>query len=224
MPTWFLPTWNGNYPGGIPRIAKTITILGNMDIQGGSFGWYGGYGGGAQNLVVYGDIIVGQYSGIHVWESNSSQSVAIGGSLMNYGNNQRNGVDCRSYVNFNAVPVTFFGDGDAVVYTENDTDFTGGQGSSLYDRNNPPAPQRYSATILGRVTVNKGNSQATTLTFTGGMVSTPDNNWLTLQNGTLLPLSNPRCDFTVSTITALTIPGHGRPEVNLQGNSNGVVH
>ena len=221
--SWFLPTWNGNYPGGIPRIAKTITILGNMDIQGGSFGWYGGYGGGAQNLVVYGDIIVGQYSGINVWESNSSQSVAIGGSLMNYGNNQRNGVDCRSYVNFNAVPVTFFGDGDAVVYTENDTDFTGGQGSSLYDQNNPPAPQRYSATILGRVTVNKGNSQATTLTFTGGMVSTPDNNWLTLQNGTLsYQLSNPRRDFTVSTTTALTIPGTAGLEVNLQGNSNGV--
>ena len=103
------------------------------------------------------------------------------------------------------------------------TDFTGGQGSSLYDQNNPPAPQRYSATILGRVTVNKGNSQATTLTFTGGMVSTPDNNWLTLQNGTLsYQLSNPRRDFTVSTTTALTIPGTAGLEVNLQGNSNGV--
>ncbi|NJK86190.1 MAG: hypothetical protein HC906_09660 [Bacteroidales bacterium] len=49
--SWFLPTWDGNYPGGIARISKTITIKGYMDIQGGAFGWYGNNGGGAQNVI-----------------------------------------------------------------------------------------------------------------------------------------------------------------------------
>lgn len=222
--SWFLPTWNINYPTApAVRVSKTITIMGNMDIQGGSFGWYGGNGGGAQNVVVHGDIIVGEWAGINVWSRNQGQSLSIGGSLYN---NTRNaiegGVSCRSYVCLNAVDVTFFGDNDAVVHTASGTDYAGGSGSG-YGYTDPASPLHRSATIFSNVTVNKGNSQATTLTFTGGTVSTPVDNWLTLQNGTLsYQLTNPRRDFTVSTTTALTIPGTAGLEVNLQGNSHGV--
>lgn len=222
--SWFLPTWNDRYPTN-PRnvVSKTITIMGNMDIQGGSFGWYGGNRGGSQDVVVYGDIIVGENSGINVWVGNTSQSLSIGGSLYNYGLNRResNVISCRSYVNFNAVSVTFFGDKSATVHTATNTDFTGRQGSTTYDQNNPAGALAYSATIFGDVTVNKGDSQATTLTFTGGTVSTPANNWLTLQNGTLrYRLTNPRRDFTVSTTTPFAIPGTAGLEVNLVSNNS----
>jgi hypothetical protein len=184
--SWFLPTWNGNYPGGIPRISKTITIMGDFDIQGGSFGWYGGGGGGAQNVVVYGDVLVAPGAGIDVWSSNTSQAMWIGGSLVNNTDYSVAPYGTRSLVRLTLVPVTFFGSGDAVI------------------TNTLSTPTTY----LGNVTVNKGNSQTTTLTLDiGGTLYTPADNWLTLQNGTFRFMRvNPSTDFTISTGTPFTIP------------------
>ena len=58
------------------------------------------------------------------------------------------------------------------------------------------------------MTINKGTSQATTLTCDiGGTLTTPVNNWLTLQNGTFRYMrTDPGTDFTISTTTPFTIP------------------
>lgn len=118
--SWFCPTWNGDYPTSpAARISKTITVKGNMDIKGGSFIWYGGSswtnnGGGTQDLVVEGDVIVSVNSGIRVESSNSGQSIAIGGDLINNGTN----------VNFTNLPATFFGSKDAKITNTSGTPST----------------------------------------------------------------------------------------------------
>ena len=38
--SWFCPSWGTTYPGSIPAVAKTIHVVGNMDIQGGALIWY----------------------------------------------------------------------------------------------------------------------------------------------------------------------------------------
>lgn len=194
--SWFLPTWNVNYPGGIARISKTITINGNLDIQGGSFGWYGGNAGGAQNVVVHGDVIVAPLAGIDVWSSNTSQAMSIGGSLINNSTNTiAGGTTTRSYVNLTLVPLTFFGSGNASV------------------TNTASTPR----TDFGQVTVNKGSSQATTLTVNiGGTLNTPTNNWLTLQNGTLIYQRTG--DLSITTTSTFTIPGTSGLQINTPSN------
>jgi hypothetical protein len=188
--SWFCPTWSGDYPlAPLTRVSKTITVIGNFDIQGGSFGWNGGGGGGAQNIVVNGDVKVAPGAGIDVWGSNTSQSMSIGGSLINNSTNSiAGGTTTRSYVNLTQVPVTFFGTNNASI-----TNTTG-------------TPR----TDFGLVTVNKGTSQATTLTLDiGNILNTLTNNWLTLQNGTFRYIrNNPAAgaNFTISTTTAFNIP------------------
>ncbi len=77
-------------------------------------------------------------------------------------------------------------------------------------------------TILNRVTVNKGNSQATTLTLNiGGTLTTQTDNWLVLQNGTFRYMrTNPATDFTISTTTPLTIPASAGLSIDYANASN----
>jgi hypothetical protein len=184
--SWFLPTWNGNYPGGIARISKTITILGDFDIQGGSFGWYGGGGGGSQNVTVYGNVYVAPGAGIDVWSSNTSQAMSIGRSLINNTDNSVASLGTVSLVRLTLVPLTFFSSDNASI------------------TNTLSTPTTY----LGNVKVNKGNSQATTLTCNiSGTLVTPTDNWLTLQNGTLRYMrTDPGTDFTITQGSTFTIP------------------
>ncbi|MHC1703482.1 MAG: beta strand repeat-containing protein [Tenuifilaceae bacterium] len=200
--SWFCPTWvnQTNYPTPptLP-VAKTITILGDLDIQGGGFIWIGN-GGLAQDVVVNGNVIVAPWGAMTAWTGwggADNQSLKIGGSLINNTNNQTgNGAtQTKSTVNFNngasIVPVTFFGSNNASI-----TSTPGAPG--------PLGPE----TIFNRVTVNKGTSQSTTLTIDiRGVLTTLTDNWLTLQNGTLrfMP-TNPATDFTISTTTPFTIP------------------
>jgi len=66
--SWFCPTWDIAYPTPPgPVIAKTITINGNLDIQGGGLIWYGN-GALAENFVVNGDVKVSTLSALYVWE------------------------------------------------------------------------------------------------------------------------------------------------------------
>ena len=188
--SWFCPTWSTNYPNppAVPA-SKTITVIGDFDIQGGSFGWYGGGAGGAQNIVVNGDVIVAPGAGIDVWSSNASQSMMIGGSLINNTTNViLGGTTTLSNVNLTSVPVTFFGPNNASI-----TNTAG----------NP-------RTNFGTVIVNKGISQATTLTLNvANVLSTPTNGWLTLQNGTFRYMrTNPTAgaNFTISTTSPFNIP------------------
>lgn len=202
--SWFCPTWSSNYPTPpVTRVAKTITIQGNLDIQGGALVWYGD-GALAQNFVIYGNVIVHPATAIDVWSNSTNNIMSIGGSLINNSDGNHAGVGTKSQVRFsngaNFCDVVFFGSNNASV-----TNTAG----------NP-------TTIFRNVTVNKGNSQATTLTIDiGGTLSTPVNNWLTLQNGTLRYMrTNPATDFTISTTSPFTIPSTAGLLVNYSNANN----
>ena len=193
--SWFCPSWDINYPTApVVRVAKTITIMGNLNIQGGALVWYGN-GAITQNVVVNGNVIVATHSSIDVWSGATSQSLSIGGSLIN--NTSGSGYE---RCDFTLLPVTFFGDTPA---------------SITNTMNNP-------VTILNGVTVNKGNSQATTLTCNiGGTLTTLTDNWLVLQNGTFRYMrTNPATDFTISTTTPFTIPATAGLRVDYANTNN----
>jgi hypothetical protein len=200
--SWLLPTWNINYPTApVTPIAKTITINGNLDIQGGSFGWYGN-GALAENLVVKGDISICTSCAFGVFGGATNQTVTIGGSLINNGNAVTNGM---TGADFSAVPLIFNGNNSASI--------TNTAGTPI--------------TKFSTVTVNKGTSQATTLNLNiGGTLTTPADNWLTLQNGTLqYQRSNPATNFTISTTTNLTIPSTAGLYINYanSGSTNVLI-
>lgn len=185
--SWFCPTWDGNYPTApIARIAKTITINGNLDIQGGALIWYGN-AAITQNVVVNGNVTVAPNSAIDVWSGATSQNLSIGGNLINNTvGTTAGGTTTPRQCDFTLLPVTFFGSTSA----------------SITNTVNSPL------TIFETLIVNKGSSQATTLTINiGGTLTTPTNNWLTLQNGTLRYMrTEPSTDFTISTSSKFTIP------------------
>ena len=199
--SWFCPSWNTNYPTPPAAvIAKTITVNGDLDIQGGGFIWYGN-GGIAQNVVVNGNVKVGTFSALYVWSLATNQRMSIGGNLINNTNGIINppATQTISKVDFSLIPVTFFGS------TSTSISNTGGT----------------PVTIFSTVTVNKGTSQATTLTLDiGSTLTTPADNWLTLQNGTFrYRRTNPSTDFTVSTLTPFTIPTTSGLYIDLPSNT-----
>jgi hypothetical protein len=199
--SWFLPTWTGDYPTApTTRISKTITIKGNLRLVGGDFGWYGNNGGGSQDLIVYGDVIVGPLSGIDVWAGNTSQSISIGGNLINNTTGTQYDAFSFSRCNFINAPVTFFGNSSSIISNTSGTPVTS----------------------FGTVTIDKGISQATTLTMNiGGTLNTPADNWLTLKNGTFIyNRTNPNSDFTISTTTPFTIPSTAGFGINYTNSNN----
>ncbi len=185
--SWFCPTWNGNYPTApVVRVPKTITINGNLHIQGGALIWYGN-GAIAQNIVINGNIIVAPLCAIDNGGGATNQSLSIGGSLINNANGLINAPSgTRAWCNFSTIPVTFFGSTSAAI------------------TNTIGTP----STVFGQVIINKGTSQATTLTCNiDGTLTTPVDNWLTLQKGTFIYMrTNPGTDFTVSTTTPISLP------------------
>lgn len=200
--SWFLPTWNSNYPTGpTQQRAKTINVMGNLDLQGGALIYYGN-NNLAQDLIIGGDLIIGQQSGLMVYSNATNQSIQIGGSLIN---NAAFGTGVNTYrgANFTGIPLTFFGEGAA----------------SISNTRGTPS------TTLGQVTVNKGNSQSSKLTIDiGGTLNTPVDNWLTLENGTLeYKRTNPNSDFTISTVTPFTIPSTAGLWVDYSGDRNVLI-
>lgn len=194
--SWFVPAWQTTYPGNVQVIPKTITIMGNMDIQGGALIWYGS-GNRAQDFIIHGDVKIGVHASLHVYSGATNQSMAIGGNLINDANGQKNGsgVTTVSKADFTNIPLTFFGSNSSEV-----TNTTG-----------------MPATTFGSVTVNKGNSQETTLTINiAGTLNTPANNWLNLLNGTLI--YNRVGNFTISQGTDFTIPATSGLVLNTPSN------
>ena len=197
--SWFLPTWNTPYPTAPTAVVpKTITINGDLDIQGGGLIWYGN-GAIAQNFVVNGNVKVATLSALYVWSGATNQTMSIGGNLINNTDGLTHGLTTTSKVDFTGIPVTFFGSTSASISN------TAG---------NP-------LTVFSNVTVNKGASQAATLTIDiAGTLNTPADNWLTLQNGTLRYMrTNPGSNFTISTVTPFTIPATSGLLVNLPSNT-----
>ncbi len=204
---WLAMTWSDAAYGAI--VAKTVYVKKNLIVQGGSFGFIDN-GAIAQNIIIDGDVVVWPAAGIDVWNwasTSTNNSMSIGGSLINNSNNVVAPYGTPSIVRFDnganmRCNVTFFGYNSASI-TNN---------SVL-----SPTP----TTRFYRVTVNKGNSQATTLTLNvGGTLTTLSDNWLTLQNGTFRYMrTNPSSDFTISTNTPFTIPSTAGLYINLPGNT-----
>ncbi|HVN57340.1 MAG TPA: hypothetical protein VMT63_03495, partial [Bacteroidales bacterium] len=197
--SWFLPTWGTTYPGPVTAIAKTITINGKLDIQGGALMWYNN-GATAENIVVGGDVKVGPLCGLYVYSGGNNQAMTIGGSLINNANGLTNApASTQAKTDFTGIPLTFNGSNPASITSTTGTPLT----------------------IFSTVTVNKGASPATTLTCDiGGTLTTPANAWLTLTNGTFRYMrTDPNSDFTISTTTPFTIPSTAGLYINLPSNS-----
>ncbi|HCT30353.1 MAG TPA: hypothetical protein DIW31_06390, partial [Bacteroidales bacterium] len=197
--SWFCPTWNVTYPTAPTAVvAKTITINGDLDIQGGGLIWYGN-GALAQNFVVNGDVKVATLAALYVWPGGgaNNQRMSIGGSLINNTDGLAHGLTTTSKCDFTTIPLTFFGSNSASI-----TNTAG----------NP-------STIFSTVIINKGTSQATTLTCDiAGTLTTPVNNWLTLQNGTLIYQRTG--DLAITTSSIFTIPGTAGLTVNTPSDVN----
>ncbi|MFP4556426.1 MAG: choice-of-anchor J domain-containing protein [Bacteroidales bacterium] len=213
--SWFCPNWvnQQDYPTS-PEVlvAKTIKIMGDLDIQGGALVWIGN-GDIAQDFVVYGDVIVAPWAAITGrtgWGGATNQSLSIGGNLINNTNNAigNGATQTLSSVNFangtSVIPVTFFGSSTSYV-------------SSTPGEPGPAGPR----TDFYTVTVNKGTSQSDSLIIDiGGTLTTPTDDWLTLQNGTLVyRRENPSTDFTISTNTPFTIPENAGLYIDYPENS-----
>ena len=202
---WIAVSWNTNiapYNSGVydPTIEKTIHITGNLNVNTGTLIFMPEIV--PQHFVVDGNLIVGTNGYIDVQPATYgvppgpplANTIAIGG---NFTNNSSGAPYVRLLNSGYYCNLTFQGSANASI-----------SGTSI-------------STTINNVTVNKGSSQATTLTCNiGGTFSTPTNNWLTLQNGTFIyARTNPNADFTISTTTPFTIPTNAGLTINLPSNT-----
>src|SRR5664280_651655 len=200
---WICMSWSTAHNGFIQDnyghiVEKTVHVTGNMFINTGTFIYMDEYL--PQHLVVDGNVTVNPDAWIECYTPNGNSpggppqanTMAIGGNLINNSN---------GYARFY----------NGTYYC--DLTFQGSTSASL----SGTSP----STIFNKVTLNKGNSQATTLTVDiAGTLNTPADNWLTLQNGTFRYVrTNPNSDFTISTITPFNIPATSGLYVNLPSNS-----
>jgi len=182
---WLAMTWNGIYGAIVP---KTVNIKRNLIVAGGSFEFI--YNANIlQRLNIDGDVYVAPGAGIDVWSGSANNIMSIGGSVYNNSNNTLAG-SSRSQIRLrngsNVCNVIFTGNRSSVV-------------------TNNPALSTTPVTIFNLVTVDKGNTPDTTITWNiGGTLSTLTNNWLTLVNGTLV--YDRTGTFNISTTTDFTIP------------------
>ncbi len=197
--SWFCPVWNTNYPTPPTiRVAKTITINGNLNIQGGGLVWYGG-GALLQTIEVKGNVFVNTASAIDNWDASAAR-MYIGGNLTNNTTGATGGgIVTPRECDFRNIPLIFNGNGTNYITNTDNTPIT----------------------RFGQVTIDKGNSQVDSLIISiGGTLTSPTNNWLTLRNGTLVfRRSNPNSDFTISTTTPFTIPETAGLYIDFPNNS-----
>ena len=210
--SWLAMTWNGSYGVIVP---KTVTVKGNMLLQGGTFIYYAN-GATAQTIEIDGDLIVYPGAGIDIYGTSTNNSMLIGGSLINNSTN--------TYAN----PAPYSGFAGSNVYFYKDANnycnvtFFGSTNASVTNTGTTPATGSIPNTTFNKVTVNKGTSQSTTLTWNiAGTLSTPVDNWLTLQNGTFRYMrTNPATDFTISTTTPFAIPSTAGLSVDYANDNN----
>jgi len=208
--SWLAMTWNSGYGVIVP---KTVSVRGNLLIQGGSF-VYMSNGNTQQTITIDGNVVVNPGAGIDIWGSSIASLMRIGGNLINNSNDTPGVIApwAGSRVRFwvaagQKADVEFFGPNNAFITNTGTTPATG---SNPY-------------TIFGKLTVNKGTSQATTLTCNiGGVMNKfgasvdPVDNWLTLLNGTFI--YNRTEDFNISTVTQFNIPATAALTINTPSN------
>lgn len=196
---WLAMTWSGTDYGTI--VEKTVNVRGSMIVAGGSFGFI--YNGTRlQRINIDGDVYVAPGAGIDVWSSSTNNIMAIGGSVYNNSDNTTAPHDSPSLMRFisggNRCDVIFTGTRSTVV-------------------TNNPALSTTPVTVFNRVTINKGTNPDTTVTWNiGGTLTTPQDNWLILQNGSLVYQRTG--NLTVSTTTDFIIPSTAGLTLNTPSN------
>jgi len=200
--SWFCPSWRTeNYPTSPNTpVAKTITINGNFDLQGGALVWYNMDNTGAQDFVIGGDLILDTDAGIQVSTNgtNNSQSILLNGSLINNSLAPNGGVNEYRGADFTDIPLIFNG------------------GSVEYITNDDPSDNTY--TVIESLTVDKGSAQTDSLIVDiTGTLTTPTDDWLTLKNGTFHYEHND--DLTITEGSQFNIPGTAALSINSSGNT-----
>jgi hypothetical protein len=213
---WIAVSWNTNvapYNSGVynPTVEKTIHITGNLNVNNGTLIYMDDFA--PQHIIVDGNMTVAPIANVlanpptsgyyNINGAPQANTLAIGGSLYN-NTNAGNSITLKSLSNVNALiyycDVTFFGSNNAILSNTSGTP----------------------TTVFNKVTINKGTSQATTLTCNiGGTLSTLTDGWLTLLNGTFKYMRpDPKTDFTISTTSAFTIPETAGLYVNYSNANN----
>lgn len=199
--SWYCPNWTSNYPTSpTSPVAKTITIEGDFHIQGGALVWNSLNNTGYQDFIINSDLILDTHTGVRVVNegNDNSQSITIGGNLINNSLASGGGVNEYRGANFTDIPLVFTGSGSHYITNDNATD-------NVY-------------TVIETLTIDKGDSQANELIVdVGGILTTPTDNWLTLVNGTLKYLHDD--DFTITQQSEFTIPSTAGLYVNSPGNT-----
>lgn len=203
---WIAMSWNTNivpYNSAIynPTIEKTVHVTGNLNINTGTFMFMPE--NVPQHFIVDGNITVGGNGYIDLLPAQyglpkglpQANTISIGGNFVN-NSNESPFVRLRNSNYY--CDLLFHGSNNASISGTSPT------------------------TILNKVTVNKGTSQATTLTMDiGGTLNTLTDDWLTLQNGTLKYMrTNPGTDFTISGVSAFTIPATAGLYVDYSNTQN----
>ncbi len=208
--SWTTMSWNTtNWGSGAynPTIEKTVHVHGSFYVSGGSFVFMNDYE--PQHLIVEDNIEINSADGANIfildpdvrgtWVGGTPQdnTLQVGGDIVN---NSNTGVWYQPGLLLNSgdyyCDVTFFGSG------------------THYLTNTGGAPE----THFRKVTINKGTSQADSLIVDiGGTLSTPTDDWLTLQNGTFHYEHND--DLTITEGSQFTIPSTACLSVNTSGNT-----
>jgi hypothetical protein len=214
--SWTTMSWNTTRWGTNdfnPTIEKTVHVKGSVYVNGGSFVFMDDYA--PQHLVIDNDLVITPGNGANIfvldpsvfgtWIGGTPQAntITISGSIIHNGDYYSAGYSgLRLNGNTYYCDVTFNGSG--VSYITN-TDFA----ATPYTR-------------FRNLTVNKGTSQADSLVINiDGDLYTPTDNWLTLQNGTLVyRRTDPNSDFTISTTTPFIIPETAGLLIDYPNNAN----
>lgn len=195
---WLAMSWTGEY-GTV--VAKTVNVSGSLRVLGGSFGFI--YNGATlQQINISGDIIVAPGAGIDVWNSSTNNILSVEGNIYNNSDNSIAPLGTPSLMRFK--------NGTSIC----DVIFSGTASTVL---SNNPALSTTPVTVFNKVTINKGTSQESTLTWDiGGTLTTLSDNWLTLQNGTLI--YERTGNLTISQGTNFTIPSTAGLTLNTPSN------
>jgi hypothetical protein len=207
---WIAMSWSTNinpyFSNLYLTIQKTVHITGNLYVNNGTLIYLDDIA--PQHLIVDGNVTVAPAGNIRTWPPTGgylniagapqANTLSIGGNLYN-NTNAGNLISLSNVSNVNGqtyyCDVTFFGSGSASITNTSGTPIT----------------------TFNKVTINKGSSQATTLTCNiGGALNTLTDNWLTLLNGTFI--YNRTGDLNISTITDFTIPSTAGLTINTPSN------
>jgi hypothetical protein len=198
---WIAVSWNTQiapYNSNVynPTVQKTIHVTGNLYVNTGTFIFMPEVV--PQTIIVDGNVLVAANGYIDVQNpvygvpngAVQSNAIYIGGNFTN---------------NSTGAPfVTLLNSGyycNLIFQGLNNSTFSGTS----------------TTTIINNMTVNKGNSQATTLTCNiGGTLTTPADNWLTMQNGTLI--YNRTGNLTISQGSTFSIPASAGLNINTPSN------